>query len=187
MSLYDAIYLASKIDEELSPQITESVNYKTWVSKEDERRCIICENNHGKIFYIKEKPLIRPPVHFACRCKLELLGAIAAGTATIKGIDGADWWLNYMNKLSDEYINQTELKALGWRKGKSVSDFSNKLLTKGVYRNLNGHLPQKEGRIWYEADINYKTGRRNSQRILWSNDGLIFVTYDHYLTFYEII
>ena len=38
-----------------------------------------------------------------------------------------------------------------------------------------------------EADINYTPGKRNSQRILWSNDGLIFVTYDHYETFYGII
>ena len=116
-----------------------------------------------------------------------MLEAITAGTATIKGIDGADWWLKYMNKLSDEYITQTDLKSLGWKRGKSVSEFSDKLLTKGIYHNANGHLPQKAGRIWYEADINYKTGHRNSQRILWSNDGLIFVTYDHYATFYEIV
>lgn len=60
-------------------------------------------------------------------------------------------------------------------------------ITAGIYRNFDGHLPQAPGRIWYEADINYKTGKRNNQRVLWSNDGLIFVTYDHYETFYEII
>ena len=38
----------------------------------------------------------------------------------------------------------------------------------------------------YEADVNYYEGRRNRHRVLWSNDGLIFVTYDHYSTFYEI-
>ena len=38
-----------------------------------------------------------------------------------------------------------------------------------------------------EADINYKRGKRNSERIVFSNDGLVFVTYDHYETFYEII
>ena len=37
-----------------------------------------------------------------------------------------------------------------------------------------------------EADINYNKGKRNRQRILYSNDGLIFATYDHYQTFYEI-
>ena len=57
----------------------------------------------------------------------------------------------------------------------------------GQYDNDNGHLPQREDRVWYEADINYKEGKRNTQRIVWSNDGLIFVTYDHYQTFYEIV
>ena len=61
------------------------------------------------------------------------------------------------------------------------------MITRGQYYNDDGHLPSASGRIWYEADINYKTGRRNDQRIIWSNDGLIFVTYDHYETFYEII
>ena len=56
----------------------------------------------------------------------------------------------------------------------------------GEYGNQNGHLPEAANRSWYEADINYYNGKRNSQRILWSNDGLIFVTYDHYKTFVEI-
>ena len=42
------------------------------------------------------------------------------------------------------------------------------------------------GRVWYEADINYDGGYRSNDRILYSNDGLIFVTYDHYKTFYEV-
>lgn len=61
------------------------------------------------------------------------------------------------------------------------------MMTRGIYQNRNKHLPYKLGRIWYEADINYYEGRRNRHRLLWSNDGLIFVTYDHYATFYEII
>lgn len=56
----------------------------------------------------------------------------------------------------------------------------------GQYFNKNGHLPTKKNRIWYEADINYISGKRNSERILFSNDGLIFVTYDHYKTFVEV-
>lgn len=60
-------------------------------------------------------------------------------------------------------------------------------MTKGIYRNYDGHLPNKYGRVWYEADINYSGGFRNSMRIVYSNDALIFVTYDHYQTFYEIV
>ena len=43
------------------------------------------------------------------------------------------------------------------------------------------------GRVWYEADLNYYEGRRNGHRLLFSNDGLFFVTYDHYKTFYELM
>ena len=56
-----------------------------------------------------------------------------------------------------------------------------------VFANSASKLPSTPGRVWYEADINYKKGKRNKQRIVWSNDGLIFVTYDHYETFYEIV
>ena len=55
-----------------------------------------------------------------------------------------------------------------------------------IYLNSNGHLPSATGRVWYEADINYYQGKRNTQRLLWSDDGLIFVTYDHYQTFIEV-
>ena len=54
------------------------------------------------------------------------------------------------------------------------------------YDNRNGHLPFAPMRKWLEADINYISGRRGLERIVYSNDGLIFVTYDHYETFIEI-
>ena len=56
----------------------------------------------------------------------------------------------------------------------------------GRYNNRDEHLPVKKGRVWNEVDINYYSGYRNSQRIVYSNDGLMFVTYDHYKSFIEI-
>lgn len=47
-------------------------------------------------------------------------------------------------------------------------------------------IPIASNRICYEADINYESRYRNNSRILYSNDGLIFLTHDHYKTFYEI-
>ncbi len=187
MSLLNAIIYAEIDGEELSPIIQTSHNYKHWVSFLDLRRCIKCEENHGKIWLISEIPEFKPPIHPYCRCTIELLQAIKAGTATIKGINVADWTLNYKGELPDYYITIKELKSLGWSKGKAISKFvTDKPLTKGINKNKSGHLPQVSGRIWYEADINYTAGPRNSQRVLWSNDGLIFVTYDHYETFFEI-
>ena len=167
----------------------ESKNYKHWISCDDPKRCLTCEKMHGKIYRITETPKPKPPLHPFCRCVVKIMDALKAGTATDNKLDGADFWLKYANRLPDYYISYAEAKKLGYKtiSGNLNEIASNKMLTKGVYKNRDGHLPQKLGRVWYEADINYKSGYRGSQRILFSNDGLIFVTYDHYKTFYEII
>ena len=54
------------------------------------------------------------------------------------------------------------------------------------FLNDKEKLPRAPGRTWYEADIDYMYGKRNLKRILYSNDGLVFVSEDHYQTFYEI-
>lgn len=104
-------------------------------------------------------------------------------------MNGADWWLKRFGKLPNDYINAKEAKSLGYDPllGNLAVVAPGKMLTKGEYKNRNGHLPSALGRTWYEADINYYWGYRGSERILYSNDGLIFVTYDHYKTFYEIV
>lgn len=129
-----------------------------------------------------------PPLHYGCRCEIKDMQAVLAGDATKDGRNGADWWLKYIGKLPDYYISDKDAIAAGWYYGKSpVKYVPGKMITFGEYDNENGHLPEAEGRVWYEADINYYEGKRNKHRILWSNDGLIFVTYDHYETFYEIV
>ena len=86
------------------------------------------------------------------------------------------------------YVTKDFAYSVGWRDGKPPSKYAfDKMIFGGIYNNSNGHLPDVPGRIWYEADINYYEGKRNGHRLLWSNDGLMFVTYDHYETFYEII
>lgn len=188
MSLEAAIAMAAVNGDTLSPKLSESSNYKHWVSVEDPKRCAPCASNHGKVWLITEIPQPEPPVHPHCRCVIELMQAITAGTATVQGINGADWVLKYTGKLPMYYITKEEAELNGWKPSKWPSNFvPNKMITRGQYYNDDDHLPSIPGRIWYEADINYKTGKRNFQRVLWSNDGLIFVTYDHYETFYEII
>lgn len=188
MGLNTARFFAAIKGERLSPQIVKSNKYKHWVSIEDIKRCKTCENLHGKIWEIVEKPIPSPPVHDYCRCKIEEMNAIFAGTATINGNNGADWLLKYEKTLPDYYIAKEDALKSGWRPSKWPSNFvPQKMITAGVYKNRNGHLPDSPGRTWYEADINYISGKRNTQRIVWSNDGLIFITYDHYKTFYEII
>ncbi len=116
------------------------------------------------------------------------MDAINCGEATKDGLMGADYYLIRYGKLPDYYIDINNLRELGWKDGKSPSKYApGKMLTRGRYFNDNKHLPDAPGRLWFECDINYYEGRRNQHRILYSNDGLMFVTYDHYETFYEII
>lgn len=171
-----------------SPPTQESRNYKNLIVALDLKTCLECREHHGQIYRMDETPDIEPPLHPNCRCRVEPMKAVEAGYATKDGQYGADYWIKYVASLPKYYITKDELIALGWKQGKSPAKFApGKMLTRGIYQNRNGHLPQKPGRVWYEADINYYSGRRNGHRLLWSNDGLLFVTYDHYETFLEII
>lgn len=170
------------------PQAIESVNYKNWIAILDLRTCMKCRSMHGKIYSIDEMLDVESQSHPNCRCEIKPMESIFAGNATKDGEAGADFWLKYFGVLHNYYVTEAEAKNNGWKRGKSPAKYiPGKMITNGIYLNEDGHLPQADGRIWYEADINYYEGKRNKHRVLWSNDGLIFVTYDHYKTFYEII
>ena len=181
------ILIKGRLDS-YSPPTQESRNDKNWIAALDLKTCLECREYHGQIYRMDETPDIAPPLHPNCRCRIEPMKAVEAGYATKDGQYGADYWIKYVASLPKYYITEDELIALGWRRGKSSAKFApGKMATMGIYRNDDNHLPQIPGRIWYEADIHYYSGRRNGHRLLWSNDGLLFVTYDHYETFPEII
>ena len=185
-----------QIYEELSYLNTADLNGHTWESTrwlerksiKDERRCRSCEEEHGKIISVREQSNYRVESHPNCRCYLTPLTVIEAGYATKDGINGADYWLYYKHKLPEYYLTKEQARALGWRNNKgNLADVApQKMIGGEPYYNENGHLPSASGRDWYEADISYTSGFRGKDRILYSNDGLIFVTCDHYETFYEI-
>ncbi len=166
-----------------------SQRYQMWKAQFDLRTCVPCKKLHGKIYEVGEQIEPEPPLHERCRCVIEYLQALLAGTATQNGIAGADWWLRHYGMLPDYYISRQDAKAAGWVDyvGNLYLVLPGKMIFGGIYENRNRHLPFVPGRIWYEADINYIGGWRGLERILFSSDGLIFVTYDHYLTFYEIV
>ena len=172
-----------------NPVFGKSSKYKNWIAILDLKTCPDCRIMHGKIWLISETVSKEPPLHFNCRCRILIMKTVKSGTATINGIDGADWTLKYKSDLPNYYLSNEQAKKNGWIP--KLANLSivcpNKMLFGGEYYNDNSHLPSKEGRIWYEADINYRFGYRNNQRVVYSNDGLIFVTYDHYKTFFEII
>ena len=68
MSIETAIIISAMRGDRLAPKISNSTNYKHWISVKDERRCMECANNHGKVWNIDEIPYPKPPLHPLCRC-----------------------------------------------------------------------------------------------------------------------
>ncbi len=87
-------------------------------------------------------------------------------------------------ELPDNYITKDEARDLGWTGG-SVEDYAPGCAIGGdVFGNYEGLLPKAKGRVYYECDIDtdgYYS--RGSRRIVFSNDGLIYYTHDHYESF----
>ncbi len=174
--------------EGFEPIETESERWVVWKVHFTLGTCLLCALKNEKICGRDELLKTSLPIHPNCHCTLEALGAILAGTATIDKLYGADYNLKQNGGLPGNYIDKGTAKRMGWNplKGNLREKIPNAMIGGNVFANKNKRLPEMAGRIWYEADINYTGGFRNEHRILYSNDGIIFVTYDHYTTFYEI-
>lgn len=96
----------------------------------------------------------------------------------------ADYIIKY-GQLPDNYITKDKAKDLGWIPSQNnlweVSD--QKSIGGDRFYNRETRLPIAKDRIYFEADIDYKGKERNAKRIVFSNDGLIYYTDDHYNTF----
>jgi len=90
--------------------------------------------------------------------------------------------------LPDNFITKKEAQALGWdSRYNEVSDVApGKSLGGDRFGNYQRILPVVKGRKYYEADCRYTGGDRNGERIIYSNDGHVWYTKDHYKSFTEL-
>ena len=97
-------------------------------------------------------------------------------------------YIHTYGKLPVNYITKKEAQDMGWDSSKgNLSDILPGMSIGGsAFGNYEGALPREDGRRYFECDIDYDGGYRGAKRLVYSNDGLVFYTEDHYNTFEQI-
>ena len=97
-------------------------------------------------------------------------------------------YLHLFGHLPDNFITKKEARELGWvsKEGNLGKVAPGKSIGGDYFGNYEGLLPEKKGRNYYECDIDSTGGYRGAKRIIYSNDGWIYYTEDHYQTFEEL-
>jgi hypothetical protein len=114
---------------------------------------------------------------FADRVGIEDLGAFVETVTELRA----------SQRLPPRYIGKREAERLGWSPGRDLCRIaSGKAIGGDPFHNAERRLPEASGRRWREADLDAPCGRRGPKRLVFSNDGLIFVTTDHYRSFQPV-
>ena len=94
-------------------------------------------------------------------------------------------YLHTYGHLPSNFIIKKEAKKLGWvsKEGNLWEVAPGMSIGGDYFGNYEGILPEAEDRDYYECDIDFDGTYRNGKRIVFSNDGLIYYTEDHYETF----
>ena len=104
------------------------------------------------------------------------------GTYTTK--EDVALYIYTYGELPANFITKKQAQALGWTGG-SLEPYAPGMCIGGDrFGNYEGLLPKKKGRTWTECDIDtLGKNSRGAKRIIFSNDGLIYYTGDHYESF----
>lgn len=93
-------------------------------------------------------------------------------------------YLHLYGHLPQNFITKKDARELGWNGG-GLDDFADgKCIGGDRFGNYEGLLPDAPGREYHECDIGtLHAASRGAKRIVYSNDGLIYYTEDHYESF----
>jgi hypothetical protein len=93
-------------------------------------------------------------------------------------------YIHLYGHLPSNYITKKDAEALGWPGGSLEPYAPGKCIGGSYFGNYEEKLPKAKGRTWTECDIDtLGAEKRGAKRIIFSNDGLIYYTDDHYETF----
>lgn len=98
--------------------------------------------------------------------------------------DDVALYIHTYGHLPDNFITKKDAQALGWPGGALEPYAPGKCIGGSRFGNYEGLLPEADGRTYTECDIDtLSADSRGAKRIVFSNDGLIYYTEDHYKSF----
>lgn len=98
--------------------------------------------------------------------------------------DDVALYIHVYGHLPSNFITKKEAEKLGWSGGSLEPYAPGKCIGGDRFGNYEGLLPKKTGRGYTECDIDTLGQKsRGAKRIVFSNDGLIYYTDDHYASF----
>lgn len=101
--------------------------------------------------------------------------------------DDVALYIHTFGCLPPNYMTKKQAQALGWSGGSLEPYAPGKVIGGSRFGNYEGLLPEKPGRFYTECDIDtLGESKRGSKRIVFSNDGLIYYTDDHYQSFTQL-
>lgn len=95
-------------------------------------------------------------------------------------------YLYTYGELPDNFITKKEAQELGWdnKKGNLWEVADGMCIGGDYFGNYEGLLPEEDE--YTECDVNYEGGYRGAERIIFSDDGDIYYTGDHYESFEQL-
>ena len=103
---------------------------------------------------------------------------------TYSSKDDVAQYIHIYGHLPSNFITKKDAEKLGWQGGSLEPYAPGKCIGGSHFGNYEGILPEKEGRTYTECDIDtLGADKRGAKRIVFSNDGLIYYTEDHYESF----
>ena len=149
----------------------------------------IWENKYFRLFAV-----LLLSIGLLCGCGADDAAIIDAERTTLvedgsyTSPDDVAEYLHFYGHLPDNFITKNEARDLGWdSQAGNLDEVAPGMSIGGdTFGNREGLLPKADGRKYYECDVNYEGGYRGGERIVYSNDGLIFYTDDHYKSFEQL-
>ena len=109
------------------------------------------------------------------------------GLRDLDGFVSAVESIRSSGRLPERWITKRDAEQRGWRPGSDLCEAADRHAIGGDrFGNRERRLPERPGRRWREADLDFACGRRGAKRLVFSSDRLIFVTVDHYDSFQEV-